>query len=155
METCVSQASIVPNSDNADKARKGLAARNIPGLKVVIGAEDQLMIDYDDETIPERFQTGLSFLRQRVGLGNLDYSIYRSGSGKHWHAVVNMPIKMTELERVTWQAIFGSDFKRDALSTIGISRNVKNPILLFMFENTKPEETGSIVDKPARKFREE
>ena len=150
----MSGCSIEFGSDNAEKAHAALITRNIPDLEVVIGSNTQLLIDYDQEELPqERLDNGLSFLRERVGKGELGYNTFRSGSGKHWHVVVEMPIEMTELERITWQLIFGSDHKRDALSVIGINRMVKNPILLFMHKNKKPEMSYSVPEKPARKFK--
>jgi hypothetical protein len=151
----MSYTTIVPNSDNAEKAKQVLAKKSITGLEVIIGADNQLLIDYDYEEIPEqRFQKALNFLKQRVESGVITYHTYRSKSGKHWHVIVNLPISMTETERLVWHQIFGSDSSRDALSMIAISRNVSNPILLFMFENKKSEKDVEVITtNVSRKFR--
>ena len=89
----MSKGTITRWSDNAVKAAEALVARNKPDLEVVVSSKKQLMIDYDLEELPdERLSTSLSLLRTRVGKGELVYRTYRSGSGKHWHVVVEMPV---------------------------------------------------------------
>ena len=152
----MSWCSIKHGSDNAVKAKCCLEAKGITDCDVVVAEKNQIFIDYDVEVFPlERFQTALSFLEARLEKARpFTWEKYRSKSGKHWHVLINLPIEMSELERITWQSIFGSDFKRDALSTISIARDVKNPILLFMKQDRKPEDSGTSDNKkPTRKFR--
>jgi len=158
----LSNVSIEFGSDNALKASKALEAKHVVGLEVVVGSQNQLMIDYDVDEFPqERFEKGLNYLKQRLNpftLNSIDkikYFKYRSKSGKHWHVIIEVPIKFEDMERLIWQQIFGSDFQRDALSTIAISRKVKNPILLFMKKDKIAEETEYVSIVPiSRKFKE-
>lgn len=152
----MSKGSITRWSDNAVKAAEALVARNKPDLEVVVGSQSQLMIDYDQDEMPEeRLQSALSFLRTRVGKGELVYRTYRSGSGKHWHVLVQMPVEMNDTERTAWQLIFGSDYKRDALGLTSIARHVKNPILLFMKKHKRAVTVGMVPERPTRKFKTE
>jgi hypothetical protein len=47
-----------------------------------------------------------------------------------------MKFALPIVERIAWQAAFGSDPKREALHLLSVSRGELNPILLFM---RKPE----------------
>jgi len=152
----MSKGTITRWSDNAVKAAEALVARNKPDLEVVVSSKKQLMIDYDLEELPdERLSTSLSLLRTRVGKGELVYRTYRSGSGKHWHVVVEMPVEMDDVERSAWQLVFGSDYKRDALGLISVARHVKNPVLLFMKKHKRAVEVVTVPERPSRKFKTE
>lgn len=149
------------NSDNAETAKKSLAIKQVKGLEVVIGKRNQLMIDYDVDEFPqERFNKGMNYLEQRLNpfslFETIKYDKYHSKSGTHWHVIIELPVEFEDIERIVWQQIFGSDFQRDALSVIGISRNVKNPILLFMKQDKNTEESGFTIikNKIGRKFKE-
>lgn len=156
---------LIAGSDNAEQAKEVLKAKEIKGVNVVVGAQNQLMLDYDTDEFPQkRFNEGIDFLRQRLkdSPGSICYSRYRSKSGRHWHVIINCPFNFySEVERVAWQLVFGSDFKKEAMSLIAISRDIKNPILLYMKDGIQPESEGGIaIDAPfdlqlkGRKFKD-
>lgn len=150
----VSKSSIVPGSDNAEKAAKDLAAKGkYPNHEVVVAGSDEIMIDYDTKNVPEVFLNVLQIMQtQRFKEGKTSYSRYTSKSG-NCHIVIKLPESISDTERIAWQAAFGSDPMREALSLVSISRNVKNPVLLYMDKNRVHE--YQTYEKPGRKFRDE
>jgi hypothetical protein len=73
--------------------------------------------------------------------------------------VVHLPNPLTVIERIAWQAAFGSDGKREALCLLSVANGVKNPIVLFQrkdrpawhcYKSSKNTEFSA-----GRKFREE
>lgn len=103
-------------------------------LYVVLPEPGQLQIDYDSPEIPqERFDKSLDLLAQAYlevdGTTFIDIEIRPSKSGNR-HALLTVPgIVFTAVERVAWQAVFGSDLQREGLSLVSISRGLKNPSL--------------------------
>jgi hypothetical protein len=107
-------------------------------FKVVLPAPNEIQIDYDQTTIPEQFFVGLHFIAQAfIEVGDtIEYTTTRSKSG-NLHACVALPksVVLTDVERVGWQAIFGSDTNREALSLVSIRRGLKNPSLMIEFRD--------------------
>ena len=70
------------------------------------------------------------------GQGRQTYYKASVSKGGNTHVIVHLRSAMDILERIAWQAAFGSDPKREALHLLSVSRGELNPILLFM---RKPE----------------
>lgn len=92
-----------------------------------------LQVDLD---LPEReawlrINPIIPMLSRRIGSG-LRMSHYSSKSGKHIHVIFVLPEPMPLMERMAWQAILGSDPKREALNLIGLNNGVLNQVVLFM-----------------------
>lgn len=62
---------------------------------------------------------------------------------------------MNIVERVGWQAAFGSDAVREALCLFNIRREHKNPILLFMPKKRNPLRLPTASMTTGRRFRTE
>lgn len=137
-----------------DNAADMLASKNKPGLQIVPATDKQLQLDYDHEEVPEQFHKVLTILRERFAKGNIKWNKYRSSSGKHWHIVIDLPEAITDQERIIWQAVFGSDYMREGLSLMRLIAKIENPSVLFMMPDRVPEETGELVERPGRKFRD-
>ena len=124
--------------DHAAYARKVLAEDlEFAGEWDVVVADDNvLQIDYDilfgdtDEWRP-RFNYVLAILKERLDVPSLDYEETPSRHDRT-HIVIYLPVPMDIVERVAWQAIFNSDYVREALHLKSISRQELNPILLYM-----------------------
>lgn len=120
------------------------------GWEAVPAADNQLQIDYDSEVIPKaRFDFALSILDQ-IYPGKWQLTQFRSRSNMNWHVLVTVPEPLSIFERLAWHGVFGSDYKRDALIIKGVHDGVKNPMLLIMNRNAKPEKSVC-----GRKIREE
>lgn len=108
--------------------------------EVVVAQPDTLQIDWDKKTehvhVPSNFHQMMGLLVQRfnVSVERLPYQIYKSKGGGN-HIVITLPEPMDAIEKIAWQAAFGSDGKREALNLLRVKRNIKNPILLFMAKN--------------------
>jgi hypothetical protein len=107
--------------------------------QVVVAHDRLLMLDYDnrastrrriDFDVPSQFYDVLGILNATLG-EEARYEVSRSKGG-NIHVLVRLNRDMPILERVAWQAAFGSDPKREALHLLSISRDELNPILLFM-----------------------
>ena len=94
--------------------------------EVVVADDTVLLLDYDQTTVPEQFGRllGLMPLAKK-------FKEYRSRSGNK-HVVVTLTEPLGELSRVAWQAILGSDPKREALHMVSLAKGSLNPIVLVM-----------------------
>lgn len=140
--------------DEAIAASKKLDDLGFVDWEVVVATDHTLQLDYDKMPVgkcPAKFKAILGLLKQRFDTNSeLKYEIHRSKSGKGNHVIVHLPKALDEVERVAWQAAFGSDGIREALNIMRITRNIKNPVLLFM---RKDRVTTLTVCEIGRKFR--
>jgi hypothetical protein len=60
------------------------------------------------------------------------------------HIVIGLPVEIEDIERVAWQAAFGSDGKREALNILRVKRGIKNPILLYMPKDCGVQELQTV-----------
>jgi hypothetical protein len=107
-------------------------------FKVVLPAPNEIQIDYDQMTIPEQFYDGLHFIGQAfIEVDQIiRYTTTRSKSGNlHVNVALPQSVVLTDVERVGWQAVFGSDKNREALSLVSIRRGLKNPSLMIEFKD--------------------
>jgi len=106
-----------------DKARK-------EGLRVVVPTAFELQIDIDSEEALFEFERRYDFARQ-LGLVS-SYSMRPSKSGgERYHVTARVPLKITPLERITLQAILGSDWRREILSLERLNKGDAIPTLFF------------------------
>jgi hypothetical protein len=132
----------VLNNDHAQAAEEFLRQAHFDDKWMVVVADDKvLMLDYDqrvydvsDDTFPEQFYVTLGVLEQVMGMPV--YFAVTPSKGGNTHVTVNLTVPLPIVERIAWQAAFGSDPKREALHLLSVSRGELNPILLFM---RKPE----------------
>lgn len=134
----------IKGTDNAEHARKSLEDAGLTEYEVAVARSNELMLDYDSPDVPSTFYSGLSFLDQRFGGKIIDAAVYKSRSGNR-HVVVKLPEAISDEERIAWQAVLGSDQKREALSLISCGRDVKNPVLLFMRKDRKKHKSSTKI----------
>jgi len=141
-----SEVAGVLNNDHAQAAQVFLENHGFASEWQVVVADDYtLMLDYDhypyDGTMPEQFYTALGILEGMLGVA-AEFSKSQSKGG-NTHCVITFEHAMPIMERIAWQAAFGSDPKREALHLLSVSRGELNPILLFM---RKPAEQKLLGD---------
>jgi len=139
MKTTGSNVEGTIDKDHALYAEKYLRDMRLDDTWQVVVADDKtLMLDYDqrpyDGTLPEQFWIMLGIFDQVVGSNN--HFEHTASKGGNTHCVIHITSPMPIVERIAWQAAFGSDPKREALHLLSVSRGELNPILLFM---RKPE----------------
>jgi hypothetical protein len=138
----------VIDGDHATAARAYLVAKGFTDWEVVIADDHTLMLDYDhrpyDGTLPEQFYATLGIFDQVVGSDN--YFEHTASKGGNTHCVIHSSVALPIVERIAWQAAFGSDPKREALHLLSVSRGELNPILLFM---RKPEAQNLLTGEVA------
>ena len=129
----------VLNNDHAQAAELWLNEHGFADDWQVVVADDRmLMLDYDDQPegaapfLPEQFFRALGILEQIPGQERQTYYQASVSKGGNTHVIVHLSSAMDVLERIAWQAAFGSDPKREALHLLSVSRDELNPILLFM-----------------------
>ena len=130
----------VINNDHALAAEEFLRQAHFDDKwQVVLANDTTLMLDYDnypyDATLPEQFYVTLGILESVLGASLYFTANASKGGNTHARVVLSKPLPI--IERIAWQAAFGSDPKREALHLLSVSRGELNPILLFM---RKPEE---------------
>jgi hypothetical protein len=124
--------SSVSIQDNAERGRQKLAKVGLAdAYEVVIATDSDIQIDYDSPRLPAVFSVALNLLRQRIGAKELPaYRASASRSG-NVHVHIPLPEPMPIVERIAWQAVFGSDGLREGISLINVHRGAANPVLLF------------------------
>ena len=108
--------------------------------EVVLATDTTLLLDYDSPNVPEQFYTVLTVLDATMGRG-CGFKFYNSRSGNK-HVIVTLPSPLTVVERIAWQAAFGSDCKRESLHLLSIARGDTNLNLLVM-----RKDRGNLVEK--------
>ena len=93
--------------------------------EVVVAENNTLLLDYDSKQVPEQF----SLLKLLPLVKEFEH--YESRSGNR-HVVVYLSEPLGELSRIAWQAILGSDPKREALHMASLHKGNLNPIVLVM-----------------------
>lgn len=91
----------------------------------------QVDLDLPVEEVWLRINPIIPILSRRVGDG-LKMAHYPSKSGQHTHVIFTLPEPMLLMERMAWQAVLGSDPKREALNLVGLNNGVLNQVVLFM-----------------------
>lgn len=132
----------VINNDHAQAAEWFLRENNFDDEWQVVVADDRmLMLDYDqrpyDGGLPEQFYITLGIFDQVLGHNN--YFVSSASKGGNTHVVIHFSTAMPIVERIAWQAAFGSDPKREALHMLSVSRGELNPILLFMRKSVEEQ----------------
>ena len=129
----------VLNNDHAQAAEEFLRQAHFDDWMVVVADDKTLMLDYDQQSydgmLPEQLYVTLGIFGDVFGYDNYYYESSASKGG-NTHVVVHMKFALPIVERIAWQAAFGSDLKREALHLLSVSLGELNPILLFM---RKPE----------------
>lgn len=99
------------------------------GYEVITPAVDQLLVDIDDQESLDRFYKIID--RIAIDYPSIRFIVTASNSGlPHAHAVVRMPWAITDVERIAWQAILGSDPIREFLSLKRVYNNESPATLL-------------------------
>jgi hypothetical protein len=148
-----SDVSHVIDGDHATAARAYLVAKGFTDWEVVLPTDKMLMLDYDDQPkgaapfLPEQFFCTLAILEQLPEQGSQTYYQSSVSKGGNTHVIVHLTQPMPVVERIAWQAAFGSDPKREALHLLSVALGDKNPILLFM---RKPEPQRLLGDGNAQ-----
>lgn len=133
----MSNAASTINNDHAEYGRKWLVENKLADtVEVLVANSNQLQIDYDATEIPGQFYVVLDILLQHIGK-TFTFEVERSKSG-NLHVTINLPFGLPDMQRVAWQAAFGSDGKREALNLLSISRAEYNPILFYKVKANQP-----------------
>ena len=124
-----SDTSGTQQNDHALYAERTLVKQGLDkDWEVVVATSTTLQLDIDGDTLPSNFNRLLGMLEEQVGRAVSEVSGSKSGN---LHVVITMKNPMDILERIAWQAIFGSDSVREACHIGSAKRNEQNPILLF------------------------
>jgi hypothetical protein len=127
-------------------------------FEIVLPRPNQLQLDYDVPELPEQFHKVLDIAAQAFCKlhGSLFYTV-RKSRHNNLHITIDFPRDLTDIERIAWQSVFGSDPMREALSLMSVHRGIANPTLLIERRNTAPFAAGvKTLDIAAigRKFRD-
>jgi hypothetical protein len=145
--------------NHVDHVNKIIAERGLTAdYEVVLPDANQLQIDYDCAELPKIFEEALGLLAQTVSSEeHIEYKVFRSRSG-NLHVTVTCPYVFDAVSRIAWQAVFGSDIKREGLSLMYHSKGHLNPTLLIEKKNRQPIQTGVKCNRKAeavgRRFRD-
>lgn len=89
--------------------------------------DNELQIDIDSEEAYDVFNNNIEYLEFVT-----DIKTTLSSSGyPHRHITVSTNRTFTDIERIAFQFMLGSDFIRESLNLLRASNGIKNPIRLF------------------------
>lgn len=118
---------VLSNNDIYDfDANCELVAGN-RGCIVVYPASNELQIDIDSDDDYERFLAAIPLLdftrevTEKVSMSGLP----------HRHIYVKANRTFTDIERIAYQFMLGSDYVRESLNLMRVTYGVKNPTRLF------------------------
>jgi hypothetical protein len=98
------------------------------GFKIVLPEQQELQIDIDSEEQFQHFLAQWQIVITQVEGWSYVVKESRSGFPKR-HITVTTDISLTVVERIAWQAVLGSDPKRELLSMMRYDAGVSNPTL--------------------------
>lgn len=105
------------------------------GCQIWNATADMLQLDIDSEERMQLFEEQLDLVNRaqsvKETLPIVEIVKLPSRTPGHWHVVIFLAYELTHIERIMWQAIFGSDQKREALNAIRVKMGVADPIRLF------------------------
>ena len=145
--------------DHAETVKERIREQGLEDqFEILLPKPNELQIDYDQHDIPDQFFEMLDVLKQTAAPNEIiEYAVRKSRSG-NLHVSIFLPYTLSSVERIAWQAIFGSDCKREALSLCGVALGHKNPTLLVEKIGNKIIDSGfraNIKAEPVgRKFRD-
>jgi len=85
--------------------------------------------------------------------GTIKYATYRrlkSRNGRT-HVIITTSWDIPQAERIAWQAAFGSDFKREALSLAYAAQGQRSPVLLYSRKREWAWAVSTLIMPPANK----
>lgn len=138
---------IAPNSERAIQEAANL------GLDVVFPQPSQLQIDIDDVNQYWVFHENLGILEQHIFGDYLDVSDKPSRNDGaredkfKRHVTVNLPRNISNVERIMFQALLGSDPKREILSLVQELAGDPHPTLFLEKRQplALPENTSDVL----------
>jgi hypothetical protein len=110
------------------------------GLKMVKSAPDLLLLDLDSDAHVVDFNVSLGIMGEAPTKLIKSYLLTTSKNGRK-HAYVKLTRSFALLERIGFQAVLGSDRKRETLSVLELLKEYEEPTVLF----ETPEEHARVV----------
>lgn len=115
----------MPNSQRAlDQAQR-------ESLEVVYPADNELMIDIDNEHSYMLFQNQIQIVSKFVGVVEVRENPSKSGKPWKMHITVELDPNVSMLERLALQAMLGSDRTRELLGYVQYKNNDPHPVLFL------------------------
>lgn len=112
---------------NSQRAIDEAAQKN---LDVVFPQANELFIDIDNEHSFALYSKQIDILKKYVGVKSVRVQPSKSGLPKR-HIYVTLKQDITELERVSLQAMMGSDRVRELLGYVQVKNNDPHPTLFL------------------------
>lgn len=131
-----------------NEAREMFIARvESEGFRVVLPADNELLIDIDTEQHYATFLRSLESVVRNVGnFSDWRIEAHPSKSGlPRQHITISLPFAVDPYERIAWQAALGSDPMRELLSAIRLMRGDAHPTL---FVELGAHMTDGVIPKP-------
>lgn len=101
------------------------------GCEIRLPNADELFIDIDSDEDYRAFLEQLDIFKEHIEVLWWHATPSKSG-GRRWHVVITLGFDVDDRERVIYQALLGSDRKRELLSWIRIvGSHSQHPTLFF------------------------
>jgi hypothetical protein len=106
------------------------------GFKIVLPESNEVFIDIDSEEDYLLYQDQMKILcKMFANVASEEHESRNGLPGRH--ITLFMPFELSDAERIGWQASLGSDYKRELLSMIRLTRGDLHPTLFVEKNNGK------------------
>jgi hypothetical protein len=123
----------VPNARNAQRKdiQWGLKRARSSGLRIVEPKSNELQIDLDGSAELAIYRQQLSILVKAGIAARWRDTILESKTPGRFHVTVSMNQHVSNEQRIMFQAILGSDIRREAFNLCRVLNGNKYPIVFF------------------------
>ena len=113
------------------------------GLEILLPKSNELFIDLDSNADFNLFKELLEIFKQYEDVEN--HTFTNSSRPGHRHAIVRLNRTVTEFERIAFQAMLGSDRKREVLGYARIKSGEPHPTLFFEKPAAQTTKSGWVL----------
>lgn len=110
--------------------------------------DHELFLDIDDKAQFATFEAQLEMIRSFGVDPIVKEKTPSRGGADHWHVVLEMPFTMTPVTRVLWQALLGSDLRREMLSALALHYGQSTQPTMF-FESSTETSPAHVYSEPS------
>lgn len=115
--------------NNSSKAAHEIAVKN--GWKVILPEANQLLIDIDNEADYQVWSRARHLIEKTLKIKKVVETPSKSEKPGKWHITVDLGVTLTAAERITLQAMLGSDRMREILSFFRLQNTDSEPTLFY------------------------
>jgi hypothetical protein len=142
-EMSVEQPQYFSNGNQSPTTKTAIERAKRDGLKIIYPGPQQLQIDIDNYANLKTFIDHFVVLEKWLNVKEMTLLSSLSGEPGHYHVTITSKSRyFTALERISLQALLGSDLKREVLGFIMAKSGESKPTLFLEKKDEHPRHRG-------------